>query len=112
MKGKCKFCGEDKNDLGAHLRFCIDNPENKPDLFSDDEPIVKLGSDVKPTHNVIFSNEDGEVGRLDFEGNEMKFTGKADEAAEVFFSEFLKNLCDAYLADKGGTDKPPFRYVV
>lgn len=51
-------------------------------------------------YRITFSSEEGEeIGRLEFIGKEIKFTGNTDEAAKVFFNYFLKNLCDGYLAN-------------
>ena len=53
---------------------------------------------TKPSYNVIFSNDGGEIGRLDFNGPEMVFTGKAAESAKVFFdyiaAQFAERLED------------------
>ena len=62
------------------------------------ESDITLTNELSPAYNVTFSNGNGEVGRLEFDGNEMKFIGKADKAADVFFNHFLKSLCDQYLA--------------
>lgn len=40
---------------------------------------------AKPNYNMTFSNADGVIGTLDFNGPEMVFTGKAEESAKVFF---------------------------
>lgn len=45
---------------------------------------------VEPTYNIIFSNNNGEVGRLDFNDGVLKFIGEADESAKIFF-DFLAN---------------------
>ena len=53
-----------------------------------DEPLepttgsLGINSDTLPNYNVTFNNKDGEVGRLDFNTDTMKFTGKADESAQ------------------------------
>jgi hypothetical protein len=46
---------------------------------------VLINPDTLPNYNVTFSNKGGEVGRLDFNGDTMKFIGNADESAKVLF---------------------------
>ena len=41
-----------------------------------------------------------EVGRIDIVDGTLKFTGKADEAAKMFFEHTLKNMCDNYINGK------------
>lgn len=41
-------------------------------------------SNLKPSHNITMSNAEGEVGRLDFNGPQLVFTGDADKSAQVF----------------------------
>lgn len=41
----------------------------------------------KPNFVITFSRVDGgEIGRLDFNGPEMVFTGNAEESAKIFFN--------------------------
>lgn len=52
------------------------------------EPILgslKISPDLLPNYNLTFNNAGGEVGRLDFNGDTVKFIGKADESAQVLF---------------------------
>ena len=45
-----------------------------------------VGTNNIPNYNMTFSNADGkEVGQLDFNGDTMKFSGNAEESAQVFF---------------------------
>ena len=46
---------------------------------------LEINPDTLPNYNIIFSNKGGEVGRLDYNGPEMKFIGNMDESAQVFF---------------------------
>ena len=39
----------------------------------------------KPSYTFTMHNADGEVGRLDFNGPKLIFTGDAEESAKVFF---------------------------
>jgi hypothetical protein len=41
---------------------------------------------LKPDYNITFSNDKGVVGKLDFNGPEMVFTGNAEESAKLFFN--------------------------
>ena len=53
-----------------------------------------ISPDILPDYNVTFSNANGEVGRLDFNGDTLKFIGNADESAQVLFdwlAEAFKN---------------------
>jgi hypothetical protein len=63
-------------------------------------PVPVLEAQLPPQRILTFSNESGEVGKLDFSGPEMKFTGKADESAEVFFN-FVKAKFGNYLKESG-----------
>ena len=38
----------------------------------------------KPTHNIAFHNNGKEIGKLDFNGPALVFTGDAEESAKVF----------------------------
>jgi hypothetical protein len=40
--------------------------------------------DIKPNHNISFHNNGQEVGKLDFNGPALVFTGDAEESAKVF----------------------------
>ena len=50
----------------------------------------------KGQHTMTFTNLDGDVGKISWDGGVFEFTGKADESAKVFF-DFLKQYVDAYL---------------
>lgn len=52
-----------------------------------------------PPNSITFHNGGSEVGRLEFTKEGMKFTGKADESAKVFFDNYLKGLVDDYIKD-------------
>lgn len=61
---------------------------------------VFLDSTPVPT-SVTFTNDGGEeVGRISIEKDGLKFTGKADKSARVFFDYFLKGIVDNYLKEK------------
>jgi len=53
---------------------------------------VLSGVNIEPSHNLIFHNKDEEVGRLDFVGSELKFTGNVDKATE----SFMEFLCSSF----------------
>jgi hypothetical protein len=40
--------------------------------------------DLKPNYNISFHNNGQEIGKLDFNGPKMVFTGDAEESAKVF----------------------------
>jgi hypothetical protein len=46
---------------------------------------LMINPDTLPNYNVTFNNKGGEVGRLDFNGDTMKFIGNADESAQRLF---------------------------
>ncbi len=55
---------------------------------------------MKPRENqILIHADDGKrlMGMLDFSGNKMTFTGKAEESARIFFNVFLKPLVEAYM---------------
>jgi hypothetical protein len=47
------------------------------------EKILSIGN-IKPNYNIIFHNNGKEVGKLDFNGPALVFTGDAEESAKVF----------------------------
>ena len=61
---------------------------------------ICVGS-IKPEYNFTFGNDKmPQVGKLDFNGDKMEFTGDADEAAKVFLTLvdqcFQQRLKDEY----------------
>ena len=61
---------------------------------------VQIGAQ-KQNHNIVFHGPDGkEIGRFDFNGEELKFDGKADTSAQVFVEWARKQFNDRALADK------------
>jgi hypothetical protein len=47
------------------------------------DKILSIGTS-KPNYNIIFHNNGEEVGKLDFNGPALVFTGEAEESAKVF----------------------------
>jgi hypothetical protein len=47
------------------------------------EKILSVGT-LKPNYNISFRNNDREVGKLDFNGPALVFTGEEEESAKVF----------------------------
>ena len=61
---------------------------------------VQIGAQ-KQNHNILFHGPNGkEVGRFDFNGEEMKFDGQADVSAQVFIEWARKTFNERVLADK------------
>ena len=61
---------------------------------------VQIGS-MKQNHNVVFHGPNGkEVGRFDFNGEQMKFDGQADVSAGVFIEWARKTFHARVLEDK------------
>ena len=61
---------------------------------------VQIGAQ-KQNHNIVFHGPNGkEIGRFDFNGEELKFDGKADTSARVFVEWARKQFNDRALADK------------
>jgi len=48
------------------------------------DKILSVGN-IKPNYNISFHNNGKEVGKLDFNGSALVFTGDAEESAKVFF---------------------------
>jgi hypothetical protein len=46
---------------------------------------LEINPNILHNYSIIFSNKTGEVGRLDYNGPEMKFIGNMDESAKVLF---------------------------
>ena len=62
---------------------------------------VQISNSAMQNHNIIFHGPNGkEVGRLDFNGGEMKFDGQADTSAQVFIEWVRKQFHLRVLADK------------
>jgi hypothetical protein len=55
----------------------------------------------KQNYNIVFHGPNGkEIGRFDFNGEELKFDGKADTSAQVFVEWARRQFNDRALADK------------
>ena len=48
-------------------------------------------TNFKPSYTITVGNADGEVGRLDFNGPKLIFTGDAEESAKVFLDFLAQN---------------------
>ena len=79
---------------------------NDPNTYTINNTATQTLSSVqigvqKQNHNIIFHGPNGkEVGRLDFNGEELKFDGKADTSAQVFVEWARRQFNDRALADK------------
>jgi hypothetical protein len=67
------------------------------------EDTILINSNIyenyKTPHNITFHNEENkEVGRLEFGGKGMFFTGNADESAKIFF-EYLETMFGNYIKE-------------
>ena len=61
---------------------------------------VQIGAQ-KQNHNIVFHGPSGkEIGRFDFNGDEMKFDGQADTSAQVFIEWARKTFNQRVLEDK------------
>jgi hypothetical protein len=61
---------------------------------------VQIGAQ-RQNHNIVFHGPSGkEVGRFDFNGDEMKFDGQADVSAAIFIEWARKSFNDRALEDK------------
>jgi hypothetical protein len=47
---------------------------------------------IKPNYNIAFHNNGKEIGKLDFNGPAMVFTGEAEESAKVFIDWVARNF--------------------
>jgi hypothetical protein len=56
-------------------------------------------TNFKPVYAVTVCNADGEVGRLDFNGPKLIFTGDAEESAKVFVN-YLTMIWDKRLQEE------------
>jgi len=64
-------------------------------VILDDFPATEVLK-ITPQHNMVFSNESGEVGKIAWDDGVMVFTGNADEFAETMF-RYLKGYIDNYI---------------
>lgn len=53
----------------------------------------------------FFKDEHEEIGCLDFSTGVLKFDGKAEESAKIFFEAILKDLVDEYLKNNSKKSK-------
>jgi hypothetical protein len=61
---------------------------------------VQIGAQ-RQNHNIVFHGPNGkEVGRFDFNGEELKFDGQADVSAQVFIEWARKSFAERTMADK------------
>ena len=62
---------------------------------------LSISPDLLPNYNMTFNNKDGQqVGRLDFNGDTMKFIGNADESARVFFDWIAESFSSRLLQER------------
>lgn len=71
--------------------------EAKMDTVDNTDFVADMTFKSTPAHAVAFHNETGEVGHLDISGDQLTFSGNADESARLFFDYVLKPLVDAYI---------------
>jgi hypothetical protein len=61
---------------------------------------IQIGAQ-KQNHNIVFHGPNGkEVGRFDFNGNELHFDGNADISAQVFIEWATRNWHDRLINEK------------
>ena len=48
--------------------------------------------DLKPNYNISFHNNGQEIGKLDFNGPALVFTGEAEESAKVFIEWIARSF--------------------
>jgi hypothetical protein len=53
-------------------------------------------SQIEPTYNMVFSNGDKEVARLEWGTGKLVYSGEMDESAKLFF-DFIKPYLDEYM---------------
>ena len=56
-------------------------------------------ANLQPSYTMTFHDDKGEIGGFDWGDGELKFTGKAEESAKVFF-DFLKPYVDIYIREQ------------
>ena len=57
----------------------------------DNDKILSVGA-IKPNYNISFHNNGKEIGKLDFNGSALVFTGDAEESAKVFFDWIARSF--------------------
>ena len=67
-----------------------DNFAKELEAVSDMGKLTLMVPNLEPDYNISFNREGKTIGKLDFNGDEMKFIGEADGSAEVFF-DWLAN---------------------
>lgn len=65
---------------------------------------------LEPDYNISFTRDGVTIGKLDFNGDKMKFVGNADESAEILFAlvadKFAKAIDDAAKVKAGQVCTP------
>ena len=62
---------------------------------------VQITNSAMKNHNIVFHGPSGkEIGRFDFNGDEVKFDGQADVSAQVFIEWARRAFTDRVLEDK------------
>ena len=63
-----------------------------------DHPL--MDSFQPPTRAVWYDTNHNEIARMDWSTGKFIFMGKTDEAAQIFFEQFLKTYIDQYIESK------------
>lgn len=67
------------------------------------KPIISLGGtliDQRPDYHMTFYNTDGMIGKLDFNGPTMIFTGEVEESAQEFMDFLAKSFVGRLEAER------------
>ena len=70
-------------------KFSHDATFVRDEIVESDGDIIVIGDPYQPVTRMIFENDSGEVGRLEWGGDKMEFTGNIDESAKDFFDHII-----------------------
>lgn len=78
-------------------------PAPVQEQFRDATKMIVAG-EIKPNYNISFHNNGKEVGKLDFNGPKLVFTGDAEESAKVFIDWVAQSFA-ARLEDERNAER-------
>lgn len=91
------ICWEAKKE-GEMTKETVFKFDDEGKLHTNSAPITL--TNAKPDYNMTFSNENGLVGKLDFNGPKMIFTGDAEESAMIFMDWVATSFVDRLRAER------------
>lgn len=73
------------------------------DFDADDDRMITIADwEISSVYDLLIYTKTGKELRIDISTDELRITGDADmnEAAEIFFNEYIKEMADAYIRER------------